>query len=566
MKATPVPLLLLLVLLTAGCRNIVIEGQFFQPSEATAMALALPAATASTPDLNVTAAIERAVRLTLTAAPSPTQTPPPFLRAFPEGDFVDGSYWPAGQPVYLEINDLVFITTAGSDGRVEFVLAGHDLKQEDVLTMRSGDFAVAHPVKQLFVTAIDLDAQTIAGTVDGQEVVHLWAGGADLKVDSDERGNWLADFSGLGDPVLFPGACGGVEAWGEGRSSTIVDWCVPPPPPSPWLTAFPERDFVESFEWPMGAFLHLTIDDPNTEVSLDLESDDTAEPSPWGDPRTYVSFDFAGAYDLKPGDMATLSDGVTERTLVVQNLSITAVDAVADTVAGTADPGAVVNVWPHETGEQVAVTTDPSGFWQVDLTGAYDIVPGSGGRAEIRDDLYNGTAVDWGVPWPILREGAAPTTTILPTQTPLPTATPKPAPGAGLSTITNLALNQSATASNSLQSPANMAVDGNTSTGWGAGAGAPQWIEIDLGAPATITRIRLLVTQHPYGDTLHRILVRSVNSDFSEVVRFEQYTNTGQWLVFTPEEPLPDVQIVRIETLNSPSWVGWLEIQVLGER
>ena len=65
---------------------------------------------------------------------------------------------------------------------------------------------------------------------------------------------------------------------------------------------------------------------------------------------------------------------------------------------------------------------------------------------------------------------------------------------------------------------------------------------------------------------MHRILVRSVNGDFSEASRFEQYTHTGQWLVFTPEQPLQDVQIVRIETLSGPSWVGWLEIQVLGER
>ena len=164
------------------------------------------------------------------------------------------------------------------------------------------------------------------------------------------------------------------------------------------------------------------------------------------------------------------------------------------------------------------------------------------------------TPTDTPTPSPTLE----PTTAIPATETPSPTATRKP--------IRNLALNQSTTASNSLQSPSNMAVDGDVSTAWGAGDFPPQWIEIDLGAPATITTIRLHVTQHPYGDTLHRILVRNVNGDFSEVFRFEQYTYTGQWLVFTPEKPSEDVQIVRIETLSSPSWVGWLEIQVLGER
>jgi hypothetical protein len=77
MKATPVPLLLF-TLLVVGCSNISIEGQFVEPTEATATALAIQPAPTSTPDLSATAAIERAVRLTLTAAvPSRTDTPPP---------------------------------------------------------------------------------------------------------------------------------------------------------------------------------------------------------------------------------------------------------------------------------------------------------------------------------------------------------------------------------------------------------------------------------------------------------------------------------------------------------
>jgi Tol biopolymer transport system component/regulation of enolase protein 1 (concanavalin A-like superfamily) len=174
--------------------------------------------------------------------------PSPWLRAFPDDDFVDGSYWPANQPVSLEINDLVFDSTADSNGRVEFVLTGHDLKQGDMLTMRSGEITVVHTVKQLFVTAIDLTAQTVAGTVDGQEVVHVWTGGAELYVDSDEYGKWLANLSGSGDPVLFPGACGNAEAWGEGASSTIVDWCVPAPSPVPWRDEF-DGSLGEGWHW-----------------------------------------------------------------------------------------------------------------------------------------------------------------------------------------------------------------------------------------------------------------------------------------------------------------------------
>ena len=77
MKAARLPLLVLVFFLV-GCSNIVIEGQFLQPADATATALAVSrAAPTSTSDLAATA-IERAVSLTLTAAvPSPTNTLPP---------------------------------------------------------------------------------------------------------------------------------------------------------------------------------------------------------------------------------------------------------------------------------------------------------------------------------------------------------------------------------------------------------------------------------------------------------------------------------------------------------
>jgi hypothetical protein len=85
MKAIPLPLLVLALFLV-GCSSIVIEGQVLQPAQATATALAVSReAPTSTPDLGATAAVERAVSLTLTAAvPSPTRTPPPSPTATAE--------------------------------------------------------------------------------------------------------------------------------------------------------------------------------------------------------------------------------------------------------------------------------------------------------------------------------------------------------------------------------------------------------------------------------------------------------------------------------------------------
>ena len=131
----------------------------------------------------------------------------------------------------------------------------------------------------------------------------------------------------------------------------------------------------------------------------------------------------------------------------------------------------------------------------------------------------------------------------------------------------NLAYNKPVTASLSLaaEQPAN-AVDDDAGTQWGSGSGPVQWIQIDLQGTYRITRIRLLVAQYPAGTTIHRIQVRA-SSDvaYQTVYEFNGATNDNDWLVFTPEIPLENVAQIRIQTVSSPSWVSWKEIQVYGE-
>lgn len=130
----------------------------------------------------------------------------------------------------------------------------------------------------------------------------------------------------------------------------------------------------------------------------------------------------------------------------------------------------------------------------------------------------------------------------------------------------NLAYQKAVTASASLpgEPPAN-AVDENAESQWGAGRDAPQWIEIDLGQPYDVREVRLLVAQWPEGTTYHRLRGRNAAGSFAELHVFNQPTAGGDWLIFTPESPVEDVQVLRIDTLSSPSWVAWGEIQVFGE-
>ncbi len=131
----------------------------------------------------------------------------------------------------------------------------------------------------------------------------------------------------------------------------------------------------------------------------------------------------------------------------------------------------------------------------------------------------------------------------------------------------NLALNQAVSASASLAAnPPQMAVDGNTDSNWLTGDFAPQWIEIDLGAPAQITQIRMRVSQSPKGSTTHEIRVGSVPGLLETIHTLNQITSDGEWLMFTPPAPLENVRYIHIETKESPSWVAWFEIEVIGTR
>ncbi len=162
-------------------------------------------------------------------------------------------------------------------------------------------------------------------------------------------------------------------------------------------------------------------------------------------------------------------------------------------------------------------------------------------------ELYNG-----------LSDGGAIDRALAPANRPDPCA---PRPGARA----NLALNRPATASQFLdEAPPGLAVNGLAGDWWRAGAPPPQWIEIDLGAPRAVAAVRLDVSQSPAGETVHRVLGRGEAGDYQLLHEFRGVTEDQQWLEFAPEQPWQGIRYIRLETVSSPSWVGWREIEVLG--
>lgn len=130
----------------------------------------------------------------------------------------------------------------------------------------------------------------------------------------------------------------------------------------------------------------------------------------------------------------------------------------------------------------------------------------------------------------------------------------------------NLALDRPVTVSAALDGqPGALAVDGQVDSTWVAGSHPPQWLEVALAAPTTVSEVVLTVSQNPSGPTRHRVIGR--RSDGSTVLFAElaAETHDGQQLRVTAGGPWSGIVAIRVETLESLSWVAWREIEVHGE-
>jgi hypothetical protein len=119
-----------------------------------------------------------------------------------------------------------------------------------------------------------------------------------------------------------------------------------------------------------------------------------------------------------------------------------------------------------------------------------------------------------------------------------------------------------ATASASLpgNSPAG-AIDGDMETHWGSGGDAPQWIEVPLPEPAVVTGVELVVDQYPPGRTVHIIYGRDQSGDLIELATVSGVTEMFDAIEVAVDETI-EMVAVRVETVESPSWVSWREIVV----
>jgi len=353
------------------------------------------------------------------------RAPNPTIGVRANDNKVEGWEWPLGVTVTVTVDDPATpdvdpdITQFANvyeapwnpgEFRFDLDLNGViDIQPGFLVTTSYGDITKELIVSDFRITGYDLDADTVEGVAGSHQYLNVWTCwqndpciGRDETADSN--GFWSTNFAIPGEQSweqqtadLRPGSWIDSSVSDEDGDSTMFGMNVK----NPFIIAFPENDAVEGWEWPDGTTVYLTIDDLTTEQSPDFAREGVMAVTTWGDPRTYIRFDFAEEYDLKVGDVVTITDGVTPRTHVVLNLSLTAINPTTDTITGQADPGANVVLWPHEF-DQVATVYAKAGLdgvWTANFTGLFDLVAGTGGRLQILDEAGNATAVDWNVPF-----------------------------------------------------------------------------------------------------------------------------------------------------------------------
>ncbi|MEE8497599.1 MAG: amidohydrolase family protein [Acidimicrobiia bacterium] len=98
---------------------------------------------------------------------------------------------------------------------------------------------------------------------------------------------------------------------------------------------------------------------------------------------------------------------------------------------------------------------------------------------------------------------------------------------------------------------------------WSSGADAPQWIQVDLPEPTTVSAVRFVVFQNPPGDTAHEMEVL-IGGEWILVATFTGFTATGDVLTWEPSPLMEQVEALRMTTHESLSWPEWYEIEING--
>jgi len=317
---------------------------------------------------------------------NPWHVPHPYFYVNHQSNEIFGTDWLSAGNITVTIGEQSWTTQSNSNGRFNLNLSPFDILPGLVIQVTDGTHTRTHIVKNLSLTNVDVDTNTLTGTADpGELEVWAWKSGYWYSKHpvADVAGNWTADFTGTAD--ITPDTYGWIYQYDDQGNYTVIYWYTP----NPYIYVYPLTNTIYGDEWSPNA----TITISTTGRSWTARSDSDG----W--------FRFsADPFDILPGQTITVTDGLSTRTHKVRNLAVTSIDVDSDILTGTADPGELrVRACTNGYCYSKYPTADVAGNWTADFTGTADITPGTYGWIYQYDGEGNYTVIYWYQPDPVIR-------------------------------------------------------------------------------------------------------------------------------------------------------------------
>ena len=293
-----------------------------------------------------------------------------------------------------------------------FNIGGFDLiRPGDEFVATGGGWAKTLSTTLLRIEKADPSTDVVGGVARSSDLVTVgvmsesgWGPPvAQQTVTADpSTGDWAADFAALAD--FDAGRQVTASVFDVDGDETSTTWTARTPRFTALVTDGPPSS-VRVTDFARGTTLRLRVDLDN-DGGYDIDRTEEASQM-FGH-----SFDLGGSGLLNAGDRILVTGGGWVKEGVLVALSVSSVDPMADSVRGTAVPGArvdvAVSVPPGEPGGPPiavkSVTADGDGNWVAIFLGEVDIVPEQQVNATISDEDGDATeAIGWASreTWPV---------------------------------------------------------------------------------------------------------------------------------------------------------------------
>ena len=309
--------------------------------------------------------------------------PNPFFYVYLSNNEVAGDEWSPNSTITVTIGSESWETQSDSYGEFDLYISQFQIIPGNEVQVSDGTSSRTHIVKNLSVTNINVDANTLAGTANpgGLEVMACTSGYCyDKYPVANGDGIWTENFTGTTDITVD--TYGWIYQFDDQGNYTVIYWYVP----NPYVYVYPLTNIIYGNEWSPNATITISTMGQSWTVRSDSGG--------W----FRLSTD---SFDILPGQTITVTDGYSTRTHKVRNLSVTSIDVGGDVLTGTADPGQLrVRVCPGCYSKYTEANSN--GNWTEDFTDTTDITPESYGYLYQYDLEGNYTVIYWYQPDPVI--------------------------------------------------------------------------------------------------------------------------------------------------------------------